>query len=145
MGQSYSYIMTEESLVSSNLNLKLFRFHCVRPTLRASPPEHPKKMKGSGLMFVFLLLLLIFATVNNSQHCSRCEIFGFFSSRSLKSREKCISFAQFIYFLKEVCLLFNFWMIKFKIMSKKTIMSPLCCVPCSSVFWFNTYPIESKI
>ena len=32
----------------------------------------------------------------------------FFSSRSLKMREKCISFAQFVYFLREVCLLFNF-------------------------------------
>ena len=38
----------------------------------------------------------------------RCEIFGFFSSRSLKTREKYISFAQFVYFLREVCLLFNF-------------------------------------
>ena len=33
---------------------------------------------------------------------------GFFSSRSLKTREKRISFAQFVYFLREVCLLFNF-------------------------------------
>ena len=48
-----------------------------------------------------------------------CEIFGFFSSCSLKTREKCISVAQFVYFLREVCLLFNFWMIKFTIMSKK--------------------------
>ena len=39
---------------------------------------------------------------------ARCELFGFFSSRSLKTREKYISFAQFIYFLREVCLLFNF-------------------------------------
>ena len=31
-----------------------------------------------------------------------------FSSRSLKMREKYISFAQFVYFLREVCLLFNF-------------------------------------
>ena len=38
----------------------------------------------------------------------RCEIFGFFFSRSLKTREKYISFAQFVYFLREVCLLFNF-------------------------------------
>ena len=38
----------------------------------------------------------------------RCEIFGFLSSRSLKTREKCISFAQFVYFLREVGLLFNF-------------------------------------
>ena len=36
----------------------------------------------------------------------RCEIFVvFFSSRSLKMGEKCISFAQFVYFLREV---FNF-------------------------------------
>ena len=48
----------------------------------------------------------------------RCEIFGFFSSRSLKRREKYITFAQFVYFLREVCLLFNFF--KFTIMSKKT-------------------------
>ena len=33
---------------------------------------------------------------------------GVFSSRSLKTREKCISFAQFVYFLREGCLLFNF-------------------------------------
>ena len=34
----------------------------------------------------------------------RCEIFGFFfSSRSLKTREKYISFAQLVYFLREVC------------------------------------------
>ena len=33
---------------------------------------------------------------------------GFFSSRSLKTREKYISFAQFLYFLREVCSLFNF-------------------------------------
>ena len=33
---------------------------------------------------------------------------GFFSSHSLKTREKYISFAQFVYFLREVCLLFNF-------------------------------------
>ena len=32
----------------------------------------------------------------------------FFSSHSLKTREKYISFAQFVHFLREVCLLFNF-------------------------------------
>ena len=31
---------------------------------------------------------------------------GFFSSRSLKARE--VSFAQLVYFLREVCLLFKF-------------------------------------
>ena len=36
----------------------------------------------------------------------------FFSSRFLKTREKCISFAMF---LREVGLLFNFCMIKFTI------------------------------
>ena len=30
-----------------------------------------------------------------------------FSSFSLKTREKYISFAQFVYYLREVCLLFN--------------------------------------
>ena len=39
---------------------------------------------------------------------------GFFSSRSLKTREKYISFAQFVYFLREVCLLFNFIIKKLK-------------------------------
>ena len=43
---------------------------------------------------------------------------AFFSS-FLKTRKKNISFAQFVYFLREVCLLFNLWMIKFTIMSKK--------------------------
>ena len=38
----------------------------------------------------------------------RCEIFGFFSYRSLKTRGKCIGFAQFVYILRAVGLLFNF-------------------------------------
>ena len=33
---------------------------------------------------------------------------GFLSTRSLKTKEKYIGFAQFVYFLREVCLLFNF-------------------------------------
>ena len=45
----------------------------------------------------------------------RCEIFGFFSSHCLKTRGKHISFAQFVYSLREVCLLFNLWMMKFAI------------------------------
>ena len=49
-------------------------------------------------------------------HCSElikstedkgAKYLGFFSSRSLKMREKYISFAQFVYFLREVCLLFS--------------------------------------
>ena len=32
-GQSYSYIMRKVWYISSNLNSKLFRFHCVRPNL----------------------------------------------------------------------------------------------------------------
>jgi hypothetical protein len=45
-------------------------------------------MKGSGLMFVFLLLLLIFATVNNSQHCSRwCTFVQIFELLADKSRD----------------------------------------------------------
>jgi hypothetical protein len=43
---------------------------------------------------------------------------GFFSSGSLKMREKGISLAQIVYFWWEVCLSFNFWMIKLK--SKRT-------------------------
>ena len=31
-----------------------------------------------------------------------------------------LSFAQFVYFLRKVCLIFNFWTIKFTIMSDKT-------------------------
>ena len=35
-------------------------------------------------------------TIENENKELRCEIFGFFSSRSLKMREKCISFAQLV-------------------------------------------------
>ena len=42
----------------------------------------------------------------------------FVSSRSVKMRE--LSFAQFVYFLRKVCLFFNFWMKNFTIMSNKT-------------------------
>ena len=50
---------------------------------------------------------------NNQAHKSTAAILGakylgVFSSHSLKTREKYISFAQFVYFLREVCLLFNF-------------------------------------
>ena len=38
----------------------------------------------------------------------RCEIFVFFLL-SFPQREKYISFAQFVHFLREVCLLFNFY------------------------------------
>ena len=38
----------------------------------------------------------------------------FFSSRSLKTREKYVSFVQFVYFLREVFLLFNFIIQKLK-------------------------------
>ena len=44
---------------------------------------------------------------NEEKEKPRWEIF-FFSSRSLKTREKYISLAQFVYFLREVCLFFNF-------------------------------------
>ena len=37
-------------------------------------------------------------------------------------REKYISFAQIVYFLREQCLLFNFWMIRSTIMSKKDMI-----------------------
>ena len=37
-----------------------------------------------------------------------CKTFGFFSIHSLKTKEEYISFAQFVYFLREVCLLVNF-------------------------------------
>ena len=52
--------------------------------------------------------------VFDSQHHQRWEIFVFFSSRSFKKWERYISFvklvlAQFIYFLREVCLVFISW------------------------------------
>ena len=43
----------------------------------------------------------------------RCEIFGFFLLSFPQNERKCISFAQFVYFLREVWLLFNLWIIKF--------------------------------
>ena len=42
------------------------------------------------------------------QNSLGAKYLGFFSSRSLKMREKYISFAQFVYFLREVRLLYNF-------------------------------------
>ena len=49
----------------------------------------------------------------------------FFSFCSLKTREFFFSFAQFVYFLREVCLLFNFWMIKIYNYVKKTYHSKI--------------------
>ena len=56
----------------------------------------------------------------------RCEIFNFCrlsfpqNERKMYKLRK-LSLSQFVYFLREECLLFNFWMIKFTIMSKKSI------------------------
>ena len=78
----------------------------------------------SHKMFLFYFccrFILKKVTVMKTESPFRCEIFGFFSSRSLKTREKWICFAQFVNFLKEVCLLFNFWMTKWA----KLIYSPL--------------------
>ena len=73
------------------------------------------------------------ATSKNRQRAlsldTGAKYLGFFSSRSLKTREKYISFAQFVYFLREVCLLFNFWMMK---------------VP-NGFFWHNCEFYHSKI
>ena len=57
----------------------------------------------------------VFSYVATENRQSRCEIYLFFSFRSFTTSEKYISFAQLVYFLREVCLLFNFWMMKFTI------------------------------
>ena len=48
------------------------------------------------------------------------NIWVFFSSRSLKTREKYTSFAQFVYFLRDICLLFIVNFIIQKLKSKHT-------------------------
>ena len=61
------------------------------------------------LILSFLISLVTLAvTLINAIQQNRCEIFSFFSSHSLKNERKNISFSQFVYFLREVCLLFNF-------------------------------------
>ena len=65
----------------------------------------------------------------------------FVSSRSVKTRE--VSFAQFVYFLRKVCLFFNFWLIKSNCkvpnrlyIGKKPSLG--ICIPCLSAshpFW----------
>ena len=87
------------------------------PTARDSDAE----CKSSGLFFLFLAFLSLTVPTNRGLHYQQQQpkvlllvefqvrnICSFFFSRSLKSREKYISFAQFVYFLREVCLLFNF-------------------------------------
>ena len=55
-----------------------------------------------------------------SQLWYRCGIFGFCSLSFLKNKRKIyklrqLSLSDFAYFLREACLLFNFWMIMFTI------------------------------
>ena len=47
-------------------------------------------------------------TVSSNTIGLRCEIFGFFFCRSLKLREKCISFALFVYFFERSVFNFQF-------------------------------------
>ena len=50
----------------------------------------------------------VLSTLHEWELAIGAKYLGFFSSRSLKTREKYISFAQFVYFLREVCLFYNF-------------------------------------
>ena len=56
------------------------------------------------------------------EYSLRCEIFGFVSSFPQNKRKiyklRQLSLSDFVYFWREACLLFIFWMIKFTIMSK---------------------------
>ena len=49
-----------------------------------------------------------FEIFEDPKDCLGVKYLGFFSSCSLKTREKYISFAQFVYFFSEVCLHFKF-------------------------------------
>ena len=89
--------------------------------------EKPHKCKNCDMCFVSINSLKRHELVHTGakpyscQYCEktfRCEISVFVSSNSVKLRE--LSFAQIVYFLGKVCLFFNFWMIKFTIMSNKT-------------------------
>ena len=59
-------------------------------------------------------VIYAFDLATNSWINKGAKYLGFFSYRSFKTREKYISFAQFVYFLREVCLLFNFIIQKLK-------------------------------
>ena len=64
------------------------------------------------------------------------NIWFFFSSRSLKTNQnerKNISFAQFVYFLSQMCLLLNFWMMKLK--SKHTSVKKIYKLRKSNIFF----------
>ena len=78
------------------------------------------------LVLSFLISLVTLAvTLINAIQQNRCKIFGFFSPLVPSKREKNVlvllsCFAQFVYSLREVCLFFNFWMIRLK--SKHTYL-----------------------
>ena len=63
-----------------------------------------------GITFVHLAC----QKFSSRKHSLGAKYFVSFSSLSLKTREKFISFPQFVYFLREVYLLFNFWMTKWE-------------------------------
>ena len=53
------FLYYEESLVSSNLNSKLFRFHCVRPNLHSNHGNRKKARKKLAFFDIELCLVLI--------------------------------------------------------------------------------------
>ena len=83
-----------------------------------------KRLQLKSYCLIYILYLIWQKT-----HCSTflgCGIFGFSLLSFPQNKRKIyklrhLSLSQFVYFLREVCLLFNFWMIKFTIMSKKSI------------------------
>ena len=89
--------------------MKQYKKYCIQE--RSQIKFLKSKMYSISL---FLLYSLVFY-LRKKSNGAKCLVFV--SSRSLKTRK--LIFAQFEYLLREVCSFFNFWMIKYTIMSKK--------------------------
>ena len=87
-----AFISTIKSKVESTTGLKLLPVY-----------DEEKKHKTRGLILANQM-----DRSKDSNNLTGAKYLVFFSSRSLKTREKCISFAYFVYLLREVCLRFNF-------------------------------------
>ena len=66
----------------------------------------PREFSSNEVMGEFADRLNVMFGVSREDQGAKYLVFFFF--RSLKMREKYISFSHFVYFLREVCSLFNF-------------------------------------
>ena len=103
-----SNLQRQEDCIKKTVKKTIAEEH-KKPPIQVLPPEPPEQPPRPPLPknIPIQIAKMDKSSPKNAKKVAinpspRCEIFGFFSSRSLKTRENYISFAHFVCFLREV-------------------------------------------